>query len=653
MKSNVTKGLLMTALITGSVMWGGTSVFAEEELQEFSLDQMVVTATRTEAKELDIPAAVSVITAKDIENSGAQTAYEIIERQVGFTNNAYGPGGREFGGNSSRTVLRGLDKGTLVMVNGAPINMMNYNSMEGIPVEAIEKIEIVRGAQSVLYGAEATGGVVNIITKKDGKERTTISVGAGNYDKKWGLYTAGKGYTVSVSKDYFGDVDQTNKVFEKSTRKWKYRDSSKENAFVSLSPTDKLSFNFAHTEGNYYRDSYTLKNGVETGAGTAYYYKDRRDNVSAIYDDKDNQFKTIVSYNKRTVSPYQATIKGFAYGANKRGSSSDWNLNTLTWDTQKAWNLRDDKDSLVVGMTISKEEAEDRTKNMEGERKNYGLYASYKYAFSDVFNVTAGMRGQHISEDYIKGQDKTKSHNEFVPQIQALYKINDATSWYANAAKSYQLPPLNQFFSNPKNSVEDLKPQEGWTYETGVKHITDTTSTKVGVYHMDIDGKFDWVDVGLPNKVLKNVGKFKNDGVEIEFKKHLSEQLSYNLGAALSNPKTRAEGASNYEQSDAKLQLTAGVDYVTGKLTSNLNYLYLGKRQGSNYLSDGSSASKVGADHKVPHRSLLNAAFTYKADGHNSATLVLNNILDTKDTINKYENWSMPFNWMLTYQYTF
>ena len=651
---NSTKGILMTALITGTVLWGGTGVFAEE-LDEYSLDQVIVTAQRTETKDLETPAAVSIITNKDIENSGAKTAYEIIERQVGFTNNAYGPSGREFGGSCSRTVLRGLDKGTLVMVNGAPINMMNYNSMEGIPVEAIEKIEVVRGAQSVLYGAEATGGVVNIITKKSASERTTISVGAGNYDKKWGLYTAGKGYIVSVSKDYFGDVDQTNKVFEKSTRKWKYRDSTKESAFVNLLPTDKLSFNFAHTEGNYYRDAYTVSKGVETGDGIAYYYKDRKDNISAIYDDKDNQFKTIVSYNKRTVSPYQAKIAGFIYEDNKRATSSDWNLNTLTWDTQKGWNLRDDKDSFVLGMTISKEEAEDRTKHMQGDRKNYGLYASYKYAFNDAFSVTAGVRGQHISEDYIKGQGKTKSHNEFLPQIQALYKINKATSWYLNAAKSYQLPPLNQFFSYPGRSVDDLKPQEGWTYETGVKHITDTTSTKVAVYHMDIDGKFDWTakDPVTGLQYLINTGKFKNDGVEVEYKKHFSDQWSYNLGAALSNPKTKAEGESYYKQSDAKLQLTVGIDYVTGKLTSNLNYLYLGKREGSYYLSDGSSASKVGADHKVPHRSLLNAAFTYKADKHHSATLNLNNILDNKDTINKYENWGMPFNWMLTYNYTF
>ena len=640
------KGLLMTALITGTVM--SSAVAFAEELQEYSLDQMVVTATRTEKKDLDIPAVVEVYSEEQIEKSSAANAYDVLQNTLGVNTQSQGFNGTGMSTMTSKVMIRGVEKGTLVLVNGVPMNQDGKYNLEDIPTESIEKIEVVKGGGSVLYGSEATGGVINIITKKDGN-RTTISVGAGNYDKKWGLFSSGKGYTVAVSKDYLGDVDQTNKVFEKSTRKWKYRDSSKDNAFVSLSPTDKLSFNFAHTEGNYYRDSYTVKNGVETGAGTAYYYKDRRDNVSAIYDDKDNQFKTIVSYNKRVVSPYQATLKGFVYGPNKRATSSDWNLNTLTWDTQKAWNLRDDKDTLVLGMTISKEEAEDRFKHMQGERKNYGLYASYKYAFSDKFDVTAGIRGQHISEDYIKGQDKTKSHNEFVPQIQALYKLSDNISWYANAAKSYQLPPLNQFFSYPGRSVDDLKPQEGWTYETGIKHITDTASVKAGVYHMDIDAKFDWVDIGLPDKVLKNVGKFKNDGLEIEYKKHLSDQFSYNLGAAFSNPKTKEEGTNFYKQSDAKLQLTAGIDYTVGKLSSNLNFLYLGKRESSYYNSLGSK----GSDHSIPHRSLLNANFTYKADEHHSASLTLNNLLDRDDTINKYENWGMPFNWMLTYNYTF
>lgn len=654
MDVKVTKSLLMTVLITGSVMWGGTAAFAEENVGEFTLDPMVVTAQRMETRGLDTPASTSVITAEDIERSGAKTAYEIIERQVGFTNNAYGPGGREFGGSSSRTVLRGLDKGTLVMVNGAPINLMNYNSSEGIPVESIEKIEIVRGAQSVLYGAEATGGVINIITKKSAKPKTTVTAGAGNYEKKWGIYTQGEKYIASISKNYYDDVGQTNWYSNKSTRIWKYRNSTKENAFVSITPVDKLTFNFAHTEGNYYRDGWTLKNGVETGAGTSYYYKDVRDNVNAIYDDKDNMFKSVLSYNKRRVSPYQATISKFQIGSSKRATSSDWDLNSLTWDTQKAWNLRDDKDSLIVGLTIQKEEAEDRTKHMEGDRKNYGLYASYKYAFTPKFNITAGVRGQHIDEDYLKGADKGKTHDEFLPQIQALYKFNDNTSWYANVAKSYQLPPLNQFFTYPNRDVNDLKPQEGWTYETGIKHVTDTSILKADIYYMDVDAKFDWRKNPVTNEnYLVNAGTFKNTGLEIEYKKILGDRWSYNLGGTISNPKIKEEEKDFYTQTEAKLQLTGGIDYTVGKLLANLNYLYLGKRQASYYMTDGSSTSGKVPDRRVPHRSLLNASVTYKADNNNSVNLTLNNILDVDDTINKYENWGMPFNWMLTYNYSF
>ena len=66
MKSNFSKGLLMTALITGSVMWEGTNVFAEE-LQEYTLDQMVVTATRTEKRDVEVPATTNVITEQELK----------------------------------------------------------------------------------------------------------------------------------------------------------------------------------------------------------------------------------------------------------------------------------------------------------------------------------------------------------------------------------------------------------------------------------------------------------------------------------------------------------------------------------------------------------------------------------------------------------
>ena len=78
------------------------------------------------------------------------------------------PGGKDGGGHVSRVMIRGMDKGTLVLVNGAPINVNNYASTSGIPIEAVEKIEVIKGASSTLYGAEALAGVVNIITKRGG-----------------------------------------------------------------------------------------------------------------------------------------------------------------------------------------------------------------------------------------------------------------------------------------------------------------------------------------------------------------------------------------------------------------------------------------------------------------------------------------------------
>lgn len=164
MKSNFSKGLLMTALITGSVIWGGTNVFAEE-LQEYSLDPMVITAQRMETKDLKTPAAVEVVTKEKIENSGAGSAYDVLQNALGIMSSAQGPNGAAMGSMTSKIIIRGVDKGTLVMVDGVPMNQDGKYNLEDIPSDMIEKIEIVRGGGSVLYGSEATGGVVNIITK--------------------------------------------------------------------------------------------------------------------------------------------------------------------------------------------------------------------------------------------------------------------------------------------------------------------------------------------------------------------------------------------------------------------------------------------------------------------------------------------------------
>ena len=190
MKSNFSKGMLMTALITGTVLCSSAAAFAEE-LQEYSLDQMVVTATRTEKRDVEVPATTNVITEQEIKNRGYVSVFDALEQTVGIQSYSYTGGEGDNGSSTGRTYIRGLDKGTLVLLNGAPINLNNYNSTAGIPISAVEKIEVVKGSNSVLYGSEAMGGVINIITKKAGKINNSIKAVAGNYKKRYEVPSSG------------------------------------------------------------------------------------------------------------------------------------------------------------------------------------------------------------------------------------------------------------------------------------------------------------------------------------------------------------------------------------------------------------------------------------------------------------------------------
>lgn len=191
MEKSVTKALLMTALITNSLVVGAVTVFAEESLTEYTLDTMVVTATRTEKRDVDVPASTEIITYEDIVDSGSVNAMEAVSKMLGVDYNTYLPGGSAQTSMTNEINVRGFSYGTLILVNGNPINLNNTYVIDAIPAEAIERIEVVKGGGSVLYGSEAQSGVINIITKK--KISNKVRAGFGNYKQQQ--------YNVAVGDD--------------------------------------------------------------------------------------------------------------------------------------------------------------------------------------------------------------------------------------------------------------------------------------------------------------------------------------------------------------------------------------------------------------------------------------------------------------------
>ena len=625
----------------------------------YELNPVVVTAQRIEKQELDVPASTTVVTEKDFKNKGYTTVSDVLEQTVGIDAYTYFPGGNDMGSSQSRTYIRGLDKGTLVLVNGAPINIMNYSSTSGIPIDAVEKIEIIKGSNSVLYGAEAMGGVVNIITKKGGEPKTTFKLTGGNYVSGYQLGQQGEKYTVFYDKQYIDELREASRTFPESTKARKTGKSHKDSIYGSVEFTNNLSLNFSHMKMRQdLWNNMQVVNGKRTDIiadGAKYEYETKKNNINLIYDDKDSEFRSILAYNDRVSSSRGVNYKNQKIDKYSFSGGSNYRVYGMTFDNQKAWHFNKGRDSLVSGVTYKYEHYKEKIKkdNKIG-RKSYSLYSSYSHEFNDELTGIFGARGE-----FVQGNGWDKKQNVFLPQIQFLYKLNDSWSLYTNIGKSFDMPAINSKYYSAKLKNWDVKPQSGWTYEIGSKYIHGKDTLKVALFHMRIKDKFQWVKESdlLPggNKdinVQVNGGDFRNTGIEAEYQHSINVNWKFNMGISVSNPEIKEKKTEVWKQEAAKFQGNAGLEFHKNKFRAGLNYFLLADREPAYYNNKGKKAGDKW-DHAIPNKSLLNATFIYEPNHRQEIALNLYNLLDRHNPINKSENWDLPFNWTLSYRYSF
>ena len=614
---------------------------ASDTMAEYTLDDVIVTASRTEKREVDTPAATEIVTAADMERLGAANSYEAMERLPGFNSLSWGDSGQEFGLSASRTIVRGLDKGTLAMVNGASVNLLNYNSTNNILPEAIQRIEVVKGASSALYGAAAIGGAVNVITKR-GSDFTTTKLAAsyGNYNRDYTIST-GNGQFGLIFKRYFiGELDRTslngltNIKTNAAILPWGLNSSGRNAFYITADLGKNLNLNWSYNDMYLHRIRYNV-NGTHS---VDFHYRDTRNNINLEYKDAALGLRSVLAYNKRRAYADKYTFSSKEYEISER-----YSMDGLTWDTQKEWKIRDGKDDFILGFTFSRESAyglitSDKTLWINTHRTSESLYASYAWQTAPRFTMTLGLRGEHIS-------DYSKTQNIFLPQFQTNYKFDDNSSWYINIGKAYEVAPINQFFEKKGGDVGQVKAQQGWTYETGYKYVGRRDSFKAALYHMSIKDAFKWKKTPANTDYLSNVDDFRNTGIEMEYDHRVDDHWSFNLGLSFSNPQTRGSSGV-WVQANSRFQGIAGVSYTRGKFMGNINWLYLADREDDAYRIHGVFGN-------IPNYSQLNANFVYRPDQNQTLRLKINNILDREDSVNKYNNLLLPVNYLLSYEYSF
>ena len=607
-----------------------------------------VTANRMALLNLDTPAAMDVITDKDIMNSGAKNAFDAVNMVPGITSFSYGASGLEYGAMDSRVNIRGLERGSLILVNGVPMNLNGKGGLSSIPTGSIARIEVLKGAASALYGSDAMSGVVNVITKTPTKEGGSATIGVGNMGSQ--TYKINYGtprFLIGIERGFFGKQDPSTPVRTDSVshpRGYEYytaRDKGNSlGIFMSGKLSDKVTLNFSRFEGkSAYAQLSTESNATNRNRhSTTYAYDDSKNNASLIY--KDGNTTGTLFYNDRDLKGKNRNHSLPSYTSN----DSNYIARQYGFDVQHEWDFRGGKDYLIAGV-LGKRETYRTTSGpvyASPHRHSLALYGSYSYQINPTWSTVVGLR-------YTDIKDPVKNQHVLTPQFQLNHRINKESSVYMNVGKAFTMPNLSDTFKTVNRQYQsvsgrNLKPEEGWNYELGYKHITKKDSWKVAAFYMDFKNFFSWKpDSNGKMTIRVNGGRFRNVGVEAQYGRKLTDRLKVTVGAAYSNPKQMEIDKNYWKQANPKLQFTGGIHYNSSTWTAGSSINFVTKRMKNR---DGGIN---------PNLVAWNAYVGYQFNENSSIRLDARNLLNRHNVISNgdWEYWDEPFNYQLSYTQKF
>ena len=607
-----------------------------------------VTANRMALLNLDTPAAMDVITDKDIMNSGAKNAFDAVNMVPGITSFSYGASGLEYGAMDSRVNIRGLERGSLILVNGVPMNLNGKGGLSSIPTGSIARIEVLKGAASALYGSDAMSGVVNVITKTPTKEGGSATIGVGNMGSQ--TYKINYGtprFLIGIERGFFGKQDPSTPVRTDSVdhpRGYEYytaRDKGNSiGIFMSGKLSDKVTLNFSRFEGkSAYAQLSTESNATNRNRhSTTYAYDDSKNNASLIY--KDGNTTGTLFYNDRDLKGKNRKHSLPSYTSN----DSNYIARQYGFDVQHEWDFRGGKDYLIAGV-LGKRETYRTTSGpvyASPHRHSLALYGSYSYQINPTWSTVVGLR-------YTDIKDPVKNQHVLTPQFQLNHRINKESSVYMNVGKAFTMPNLSDTFKTVNRQYQsvsgrNLKPEEGWNYELGYKHITDKDSWKVAAFYMNFKNFFSWKpDSNGRNTIRVNGGRYRNVGIEAEYGRKLTDRLKMSIGASYSNPKQMEIDKNYWNQANPKLQFTGGIHYNSSTWTAGSSINFVTKRMKNR---DGGIN---------PNLVAWNAYVGYQFNENSSVRLDARNLLNRHNVISNgdWEYWDEPFNYQLSYTQKF
>ncbi len=552
------------------------------------MDEVVVTGTRFEQEIDKIPASVTVITSDDIKKSGAQSVPDILRNLSGVSI-------RDLNGNGNNQVVdlggfgETADRHVAVVINGRRVNPIDQSNVRWalIPVDNIERIEVLHGSGAVLYGDNAVGGVINIITK-DIKEGVSFDAEAlaGNMGarKAHGIYSYNKGaFGIQLG------------VEGSETDGYRYRSEAERksiNGKIQVYPADTIMLSLELNAGN---SEYQLPGGLSEDEMNA----NRKQAVNPNDEGEDEDFFAGLGaefdFDKGGVLTFRVNNREEDIDSDIASWGSYMMIESETDGVNAQYvldrDLIDHNNRLTVGIEYYDTDYEAFRGTTKGARadgfnhnkKTISYYAQDEYTLLDALILNAGLRYEDPEIDLVSnvfGAPNSHSFDdsETAWHVGLSYNIKPGYNVYARVYEAFRYPLVDEFTSLFTGTINTgLKQETSEGYELGTRlSIASRMIINARIYTMDLKNEIAYSNVTWQNE---NLDKTRHQGAEADFRYQTCPYAAIYGGIGYMDAEFR-QGENNGKKIPLvpEWKYNLGVDLRYMNFTGRVQYNYTGDR---------------------------------------------------------------------------
>jgi len=458
------KRVLMVFYLISVFSFLGTMIANGEEKSVSTLEEVVVTATRYEQKVEKIPAMVTVLDKDEIEASGAQSIPELLQFLGGITV-------RDLNGNGNNQVVdmggfgESADRHVVVLINGRRVNPIDLSGIRwtSIPIENVEKIEILHGSGSVLYGDHAIGGVINIITKRIKEDQR------GNFKLLGGSLETGKanieiGFNKKGTGIQMGFCQFATDGYRENSQ------ANRENFYLMLRHKTEGPISLSFRMDSTYAD-YELPGSLTE----AQMNQDRRQSITPNDGGEDED----VSLSLSIEADFEE--KGL-FNITLSRRDEDRRSEIISWNSIMDFNI------ITHGLVFQ--------------------YILDSFIHDHENRLTSGIDIYRVDYVGVKFDD-----GEWAWNVGLAYSFIKDSKIYGRIFRSFRYPVVDEYmllFTGAVNT--NLKQETAIGYEMGLKFLKDKIRGDLRAYILDVSDEIAWNNVTFQNENLQDT---RHTGVEL------------------------------------------------------------------------------------------------------------------------------------------